>query len=157
MRSSDTARILALIGSVNSTATVGKFIPRLVNTTLPDLANSFSCGGSGRLKAHLLFRFQTQLATSRIDVVALFPAQRCRYFLFLKMEQKFLLLRFRWAFPGQTLYAVVRNQVHFGVQTVGEAGQGLDLIQAVVHAGNENVLQRNHSSLPLLIILARGG
>src|ERR1051326_2867509 len=85
----------------------------------------------------------------------LLPPERRRNTLSFQTLQKCLLLLVVWALPGKPLNRVVRNQVHFSVQLLRHRGERLYLIEPVIYARDQDVLERYHPPAPGLVILAR--
>src|SRR5215471_1349855 len=109
-----------------------------------------------RMQTTFLFSLQTELAAGGIDIMTLFPAQsRSDSGAFQSLKE--CVLRFLGRpFPGQTFDFVVRNQIHLRIQPARECGKWAGLVQTLVYSGNEDVLERDHPLLVLLIILTGG-
>src|SRR5436190_6107627 len=107
---------------------------------------------SGRRRQFAL-GLQAQLPTSRVDVMALLTAQRCRHSFAFQAREKRLLRRFIGPLPWQVFYLIVRNQIYFGRKLVSELGQRLELIEPIVHACDQNIFHCNHPRFLVLVIL----
>src|SRR5207249_7505799 len=95
---------------------------------------------------------QAQLAASRINVVPFFAAQRGGDLVFFQCLQKSFLGSFTGAFPRQPLNLIVRNQVHLGMKVADKSCQRHDLVESIIHSGDQDVFQRDDPPLLFLII-----
>ena len=89
--------------------------------------------------------------------MALFAAEGGGDFAGFEGFQELFLGVFGGAFPGKAFDCVVGDQIYFGVEFTGEGGKGFDLVEGIVHTGDEDIFEGNHPSLFLLVIFARGG
>ena len=69
------------------------------------------------------------------------------------MEETFL--RFlAWPLPGQPLNPVIGDQIHLGLQVFGQSRQRFDLVQPVIHSGNQDIFEGDHPASLFLKVLA---
>ena len=55
------------------------------------------------------------------------------------------------ATPFKTVNMVVRNKIYFCTEAEGKFGERGNLVEGIIHAGNENVFQRDLAAFGLLV------
>ena len=98
--------------------------------------------------------FQAQLAAGGVNVASLFPAECGCDPLFFQRGKECFLRGFRRPLPCQVFHLIIGNQINLGAQPAGQLRQWLDLVQRVIDPGDQNIFQRDHAILLLLVIFA---
>jgi hypothetical protein len=102
-----------------------------------------------------LFRFQSELTAGGVDIQSFFPAQGGGDFAAFEDVQEGLLDRFGGAFPRQTGYGIVGDEVHPGMEATGQVGQAPRVVKVVIDASNQDIFERDHPALFSDVIIAR--
>jgi hypothetical protein len=105
----------------------------------------------------IAFGSQAELAAGGFDVVTFFAAERGGDALLLEGVQERFLSGFGGALPGEAVDVVIGDEIDFGVQAAGEAGEWGGVGGVIVDAGDEDVFEGEHASFSALIGFAGGG
>src|ERR1051325_8793900 len=112
---------------------------------------------SVRRTRDLALRLQTELAARGVEVAALLAAEWGGDMLPFECGEEGFLRTLVGTRPREAFDGVVGNQVHLRVEATGQFRERLHLVEAVVHAGDKDVLEGNHALLLRLVIVERGG
>src|SRR5262249_29014918 len=106
----------------------------------------------GSCKAFVSHNLQSKLTASGVDVVSFF-APDCRiHSIPAEQTQKHLLAHFRCALPVESFDSIVRNEVHFSMQTVANLGKIIRLMQVIIDFMYKNVFKSNSLAFSMPIV-----